>query len=132
MLTSTNQCQRPIECGVLYRLKEELKVHGSGDVGWGGGSIGMGHSTNCHVLRGREAETRRLKIVICFDLSLQSKSPSLTTFSLPISLQAICIHSLAICPVCKKTQKIHSHGRCLSHMRIPCIIHPVAKSFISY
>jgi hypothetical protein len=54
-LTSTNPCQRPIESGVVYRLKEELKVHGSGDVGWG--SIGVGHSTNCHVLRGREAET---------------------------------------------------------------------------
>jgi len=55
VLTSTNPRQRPIECSVLYRLKEELKVHGSGDVGWG--SIGVGHSTNCHVLRGREAET---------------------------------------------------------------------------
>ena len=55
VLTSTNPCQRPIESGVLYRLKEELKVHGSGDVVWG--SIGVGHSTNCHVLGGREAET---------------------------------------------------------------------------
>jgi len=55
VLTSTNPCQRRIESGVLYRLKEELKVHGSGDVGWG--SIGVGHSTNCHVLRGRDAET---------------------------------------------------------------------------
>jgi hypothetical protein len=54
-LTSTNPRQRPIESSVLYRLKEELKVHGSGDVVWG--SIGVGHSTNCHVLRGREAET---------------------------------------------------------------------------
>lgn len=40
VLTSTNPCQRPIESGVLYRLEEELKVHGSEDVGWG--SIGVG------------------------------------------------------------------------------------------